>query len=80
MTNNAASAVTSPPDDEDPAMADRDRGNEAKSCTMLSDRCNVEDGEDTIRCAQTATQRQGLATGTSASGIVSKSLSIDSST
>jgi hypothetical protein len=80
MTNSAASAVTAPPDDEDPAMADRDRGNEAKSCTMLSDRCNVEDSEGTVRCAQTATQRQGLATGTSTSDLESKSSSTDSNT
>jgi hypothetical protein len=80
VINNAASAVTAPRDDEDAAMADRDRGNEAKSSTMLSDRCNVEASEGTGRCAQTATQRQGLATGTSANDIESKRSSIDSKT
>jgi hypothetical protein len=80
MTNSAASAVTAPPDDDDPAMADRDRGNEAKFCRTLSDHYNVEDSADMVGCAQTATQRQGLTTGTSTSDIESKSSSIDSNT
>jgi hypothetical protein len=80
MTNSAASAVTAPPDAEESAMTDRDRGEEVKFCTTLSGQCNMEYGEDIVGCAQAATQRQGLAIGTSTSDIEATSSSIDSKT